>query len=94
MQDLLNGPNRNARSDRPKIAEFFGKAEGGIKKSLPPDNFFFSLLCASRSRFDEANRNAKWRSENYSVPPTSCRIRPIGVYLPSLNLSDCVIKRI
>ncbi|MGA7308969.1 MAG: hypothetical protein WBX05_08475 [Pseudolabrys sp.] len=64
----MNGPNRNAGRDRPKITEFFGKAEGGIKKNLPPDNFFFSLLCAIRSRFDEANRNAKWRSEN-SVPP-------------------------
>ena len=48
MQDLLSGPNRNAGRDRPKITEFFGKAEGGIKKSLgPPDNFFVSLLCAS-----------------------------------------------
>ena len=67
MQDLLNGPNRNAGRDRPKITEFFGKAEGGIKKTCPPDNFFFSLLCASRSRFDEANRNAKWRSRKFGA---------------------------
>lgn len=58
MQDLLNGPNRNAGRDRPKITEFFGKVEGGIKKTRPPDNFFFSLWLRIRSRFDEANRNA------------------------------------